>query len=490
MNNSTWSGGGIVSGIYNKLSLSAGYNKFKTDGWRVNADQDDELANAFAQYELSYKTSIQAEYRYRNSEYGDIRIKFFPESIFPTQRFTSESDTFRLGARHAFSPNSIILASYMHQDSEFREKHEPFPQPGVPLVDFNQPDQKSDGGELEYLFRSQYVNLSIGGGYFDVNDKLEQLVRLGPPIIPGPPFTPPTIDQPGETGLDLKHSNGYAYSYINRLKNMTITVGASYDHADSEYLNEVKEQWNPKFGIAWTPFQNTTVRAAAFRTLNKTLITQQTLEPTQVAGFNQFYDDDDLTETWSYGGAIDQKFSSSLFGGLEYSKRELKVPFLLFAIAPVSPPTEESSWDEYNGRAYLFWTPDKWLSLRAEYIFERLKREEPFVEGVIEADTHRVPLGINFFHPSGLSASLTATYFNQEGTFGNYYEGDPIQDGNDDFWTADMSISYRLPKRYGFITVGVTNLFDEDFMFFDSDLNNASIQPEKVAYAKITLALP
>jgi hypothetical protein len=489
-NNETWGGEGIVSGIYNKLSLSAGYNKFKTDGWRENADQDDEIANAFLQYELSYKTSIQAEYRYRNSEYGDLRLKFFPGSVFPTQRFTSESNTARLGARHAISPSSTILASYMHQESKFREHHEPFPQPGVLLVDFNQPDQNADGGELEYLFRSQFINLAIGGGYFDVSDKLEQLVRFGPPFIPGPPITPPTIDVPGETGLNLKHGNVYAYSYINPIKNITVTVGASYDHADSEFLNEVKEQWNPKFGITWTPFQATTIRAAAFRTLKRTLITQQTLEPTQVAGFNQFFDDYDLTEAWTYGGAIDQKFSSSLFGGVEYSKRELKVPFFNFAADPESPPTEESSWYEYHGRAYLFWAPAKWMSLRAEYMYERLKREEPFIEGVKETDTHRVPLGINFFHPSGLSSSLTCTYFNQDGTFGGFYNGDPIRDGSDDFLTVDMAINYRLPKRYGFITVGVTNLFDKDFMFFDSDLNNASIHPGRTLFAKVSLALP
>ena len=107
-----------------------------------------------------------------------------------------------------------------------------------------------------------------------------------------------------------------------------------------------------------------------------------------------------------------------------------------------------------------------------------------------EADTHRVPLGIMFFHPSGLSASLTATYFNQDGKFGRIFAGDPIRHGSDDFWTVDAAINYRLPKRYGFITVGATNLFDEKFKFFDPDLNNASIQPDRTIFTRITLALP
>ena len=89
-----------------------------------------------------------------------------------------------------------------------------------------------------------------------------------------------------------------------------------------------------------------------------------------------------------------------------------------------------------------------------------------------------------------MSASLTATYINQSGEFGGYFNTDPIHHGSDDFWTVDMAINYRLPKRYGFFTVGVTNLFDEDFNYFDSDLNNASIQPDRAVFASFTLAVP
>jgi hypothetical protein len=222
--------------------------------------------------------------------------------------------------------------------------------------------------------------------------------------------------------------------------------------------------------------------------LKRVLITQQTLEPTQVAGFNQFYDDLNLTKTWNYGAAVDQKFSSSIYGGLEFSYRDLEVPFIQF-VGPVAT-IEESNWEEYIGRAYLFWTPHEWLSLRAEYIYERLEREEPLIEGVKESDTHKVPLGINFFHPSGLSASLTATYYNQDGTFGGYYTTDPVVDGDDEFVLVDAAINYRLPKRYGFITVGANNLFDEDFNLSESDLNNASIQPDRTIFATVTLSLP
>ena len=69
---STYAGEGILSGIYNKFSFSGGYTRFQTDGWRENADQNDNIGNVFAQYQLTYNTSIQAEYRHRDYETGDL----------------------------------------------------------------------------------------------------------------------------------------------------------------------------------------------------------------------------------------------------------------------------------------------------------------------------------------------------------------------------------------------------------------------------------
>jgi outer membrane receptor protein involved in Fe transport len=270
---------------------------------------------------------------------------------------------------------------------------------------------------------------------------------------------------------------------------VTITAGASFDYlkGDPAFIPGGDEAlFNPKFGITWNPFPTTTVRAAAFRVLKRTLITDQTLEPTQVAGFNQFFDDPNVTEAWRYGAAIDQKLTKDLFGGLEFSWRDLEIP--LVTNRPGSAPfTQKFDGKEYLSNAYLFWTPHQWVALRAGYMFERFQNE---LSGLPKnLDTHRVPLGISFFHSSGISALLTGTYYNQSGTFPGFPTG-PERSGREDFWLVDAAINYRLPKRYGFITVGVTNLFDRKFKYFEPDLNNPHIQPDRVAFFKVTLALP
>ena len=80
-------------------------------------------------------------------------------------------------------------------------------------------------------------------------------------------------------------------------------------------------QFNPKFGLTWTPLPNTTVRGAVFQDIEENAHNKPTLEPTQVAGFNQFFDDLPATDAWNYGVAIDQKFSNSIFGGVEFAAR-------------------------------------------------------------------------------------------------------------------------------------------------------------------------
>jgi outer membrane receptor protein involved in Fe transport len=275
---------------------------------------------------------------------------------------------------------------------------------------------------------------------------------------------------------------------------VTLTVGASGDFFDLDETTEGdrdidENKFNPKFGISWNPVPNTTLRGAVFKTFKRTLVTNQTLEPTQVAGFNQFYDDFNATEAWVYGLAVDQKFPHNIYAGIEGTYRDMEVPF--FDLDPVTFEfvLDEDKWDEYLARVYLYWTPHDWLALSAEYIYEDVERQD-FTDIAIEAETHRFPLGVNFFHPSGFSCGLKATYYDQDGKYQAFTLGEPDKNSDENFWLVDAAINYRLPKRYGFITVGATNLLDEDFNYYDIDRNNPSIQPDRLIFGKVTLALP
>lgn len=504
--NSTTSGEAVVSGVYDKLSMSAGYTDFETDGWRINADEKDKLADVFAQYEFSYKTSVQAEYRYRDLDRGDPALRFFEDDYSDALRQEDETNFGRVGFRHAFTPGSTVIGNFSYQEADrdlgiFELIPPPIIFPIPPPVESlvaGLTEEKAYSGELQYLFRSKPVNIVAGAGYFDVDTDLTFAQDL---TWPG--MVPPMVLNEYDEAEDskTKHSNAYLYSYLNLVDSMTITVGASGDFYEDEASvtstfgrfdrSQNKDQFNPKFGVTWSLLPGTTLRGAVFRTLKRKLITDQTLEPTQVAGFNQFFDDADAAEAWVYGGAVDQKISSSVYGGLEYMYRDMTIPVYTQPVFPGPFEIVEGDSEENLARAYIYWTPYRMVSVGAEYLYEKIERDDEVNFGIKEVKTHRIPLGINFFHPSGINFGLKATYYDQEGRF-QRQDSLPgmYTSGSDNFWLTDCVVSLRLPNRYGFVSFGIANIFDEEFNYLDTDLANPTVQPGRRAYLQFNMTLP
>jgi hypothetical protein len=55
---------------------------------------------------------------------------------------------------------------------------------------------------------------------------------------------------------------------------------------------------------------------------------------------------------------------------------------------------------------------------------------------------------------------------------------------------VDTALRYRLPKRFGFLAVGVNNLTDERSTYQATDSRNLRIRPGRVVYASVVLAVP
>jgi outer membrane receptor protein involved in Fe transport len=93
-----------------------------------------------------------------------------------------------------------------------------------------------------------------------------------------------------------------------------------------------------------------------------------------------------------------------------------------------------------------------------------------------------------------VSALLKGTFVNQDGIFRRVNTTGNFEHGKDSFWSIDAGINYRLPKRYGFITLGVTNLTDRKFKYFDTDNGLGNVNPRfipgRVFFGKLTLAFP
>ena len=494
---STFGGEITESTVWNKFSYSLGLFHYETDGFRENDDLRHGIFNIFAQYSLSPQTSFQAEFRHVDRKNGQLDLLFDP-ALSTRFREEQEADIVRLGFHHVFSPGSDLIGSLIYQSVDIDNSKTANVDATPPVISakadtVSETNRRGYIAELQHLLKTEKFNIISGLGY--TNQDAETTINIdlfdvttplpSPPFPPGlPPLVidPPPTDPIGEK-IDFERANIYAYSQIEILDPLSVTLGLSADSL--EWGNQIdRKQVNPKFGVTWQALPATTVRAAAFRELGNRLFFSQTIEPTQVAGFNQFFDDISGTDSWRYGAAVDQKFSSSLYGGIEYSTRDLDVPLL----AATGTAAQYFSWDEQFGRGYLYWTPHKMLALSIEYQYEEFDRSEnPFQQGIVDVTTHRVALGAGFFHPSGITLRLKSTYYDQSGDF-QRRDSTTIFSGQDDFWVFDAALQYRLPKRYGLISVGVNNLFDTQFLFQDTDAARPTVIPKRFFFGKISLS--
>jgi tetratricopeptide (TPR) repeat protein len=467
--NETYADQVVLSGLYGPFSISVGQLHYETQGLRPNNDQTRNAYDLFAQVALGPVTSVLAELRYEDVEQGDLPLRFDSSNFNPDIRQEEQTRSARLGFRHAFTPGSELIGTAAYLDAAFPTR-DVFP--GFDL----HTDLTGWIGELQYALRRGRVRLVGGVGYFDADREDSSTDATVDPVA---------TTQATET---IHHTNGYVYALVDWPDAVTWTLGVSADVFDSSAPGFSQDQVNPKLGVLWTPAPGTTVRAAFFRTLKRQLVSNQTVEPTQVAGFNQFFDDVDGTDAWRYGIGIDQKLGSRAAIGAEFSARELTFPFLDIT-DPEAPRTDRATWRERLGRAYVYWAPHPWFALTAEYLYEYFDRESEFVgpDGFIELRTHRVPLGVSFFHPSGLTARIWVTYVDQEGRFENLVEGG-VSKGHDRFWVADASLGYRLPRRLGILTLEARNLLDERFHFQDTDPTNPVVAPERYVLLRFTVA--
>ena len=458
-NENTYGGEAVVSALYDRYSASAGAFGYRTDGWRENNDNKQNVQDVFFQAAVTPELNAQVEFTRRRSDLGDLAFRFDPDDFFPSFRHDIDQDTYRAGLRYSPLPSSNFLLSFIYGDLKDTFSDDPFPRARTK-------DQGSQS-EGQYIYGSDLLNLTAGFGYSDVDRNLEGL---------------------GLNKQQITEAGGYLYGNLNFPDPVIWTAGVSYDR----YKHNPKEvdKINPKLGAQWKLTDDLLLRGAVFRIVKPALINNQTLEPTQIAGFNQFFDDTNGAASWRYGVGLDHRLSSKLFVGGEATWREISEP-LFFNRA-----TEQrlEHLDEQTHRTYAHWLPIPELALSAEFVYDKFSAERGkvltglagFPERLV---TYSVPFGARYFHPSGFFAAAGAAYVNQDV---DRAEGFP--DGTEDFFLVDAAVGYRLPKRFGIVSLSVYNMFDKGFKYMDDSFREFQVQPlvgpyipERQILARLTL---
>jgi tetratricopeptide (TPR) repeat protein len=459
------------TGIYDRLSYSVGYSAFDTDGFRANHDLGQRFGNAFVQAELGYRTGVQVELRGTDERSGDRRLLFDPANFQPAERRDTNAFSGRAGLRHRFNPGSIVIAGYTAARADGTLDIE---------SELNiDTDETAGLFEAQHIFRSPRLATIAGYGRF--RGTTDETVAFGP--FP-----------PDRTVTDVEHDNAYGYLTVSAGPAAALTFGLSADRFNDVFADTT--QVNPKVGFAWKPARPLALRAAAFRALKRTLIGSQTVEPTQVAGFNQFFDDAPGTDAWRYGAGIDVSALRggagtpdvpTLLAGAEVSRRDLDVPigFLAGPRAAVTVDHQETVL-----RSYAYWTPDPSVAVTAEYFLERLVRDDAAMnpEGLGKSTAHRVPIQVGFYHPRGWSLKARAIFARQRGRFLAPASTDLVE-GRSSFALLDLSAGYRFPGRWGLATLEVLNLFDADVTFQESEPTRSRLSRRRAVFAGLKLPI-
>ena len=242
------------SGLWRNISYSVGQYHYENGGFRPNNDAHIDLVTGFIQASITPNLSIQGEIRHKETDRGDIDLNA-DRSFDPSFRIGTNRNIYRAGLHYKFENGSDLIASYLHLDGVDKQG------------DGNNFDTNGNQGEVQHLFRSKYFSTATGfgvaqSGFINVID-------------------------PNKTETKSTHTNGYVYTYTHYPRNIDWTLGLSIDSYESS--NPTITQVNPKAGLIWRATNGTTLRAAVSRTLKRSLLTNQTIEPTQIAGFNQFF---------------------------------------------------------------------------------------------------------------------------------------------------------------------------------------------------------
>lgn len=463
-NNGTVSDELVASVVHDRFAGSIGQYHYESDGFRPNNDQRHDVYDALAQFAWTDSFSGQVELRRRQTTQGDLRMDFDPANFSLADRDRIDQDMGRVGFRLALSPETLLLLSTTYHD-RLEQQH----------VEDSSSIQDNRTRDIGYQVESQLIqrfgksNLVAGVGWYDISTTNDFNVDLTPAFGGVCPFGPGQCTQITNAQFARRQQNGYAYFNTPLLPRTLWTFGASLDHyQDGAFSRDVV---NPKLGLVWDATSQVQVRAAAFRTVKPALVVDQTLEPTQVAGFNQFYDDFNGTLAERYNVGLDWKPSTDVRAGIAGSIGHIERPVQ----NPDTTLASDDSYGERRLRAYAFWSPVRHWALTANVDLENLDRADPgFGDDPILVRTLLVPVSLRYFAPCGFFASLTTTYVHQ--TVARPL-GSTLAQGVSEFQVFDAVMGYRLPARRGMVSLGVKNLFDRHFSYQDLNFQTSQAQP-------------
>ena len=238
---------------------------YETDGFIENDAAEKDIYDLFFQKQFGWNSSIQLDVKRSDFESGETFFRFDPPNAFPVT-VSEDGKFYRLSGHHGTGANADLIWTVVHEDSD--RVVDVFPDLG--LLTFN--DGKATAAELQQTNAWERLRIIYGAGY--VADERD---FRGEPVL-----------------IKSEAANAYMYGlWRSPDDTLRIQAGLSADWYEREHSDTSesvdRQRLSPKLGLIWLPLPGSTVRIVSFSSVRRPFIGSQTIEPTQVAGFNQFF---------------------------------------------------------------------------------------------------------------------------------------------------------------------------------------------------------
>lgn len=468
---------GIVSAVQGPIMASAGHFHYDTRGFRPNNDLKHEISTAFAQFAIGPAIAVQVEYRKRHTEAGDLQFDFDPNAFSRVTRTSIDHEATRLGAAITFPDRSKLLLNAIDATREGRSAT---PIPGFVNFDFTSRDAGQQY-EAAYVRTGPWVRLFAGARFQDISTSTRTVVDFTPLFgiaCPPPPFQ--FIPCESVAPAHKSEHSAYAYATITPRAGLDVTLGTVRYH--TSVGNFEWNRWSPKIGLRYEPIAGTVLRLASTETIKPFLAVNETLEPTQVAGLNQFFDDNILAKSQRRAAAVDSRLGPRHLLGASASGRTVKTPVFGSAF---NLATYEVTRERLH-EAYFAWLPTTDTTVKVSANYETYRRDagDAILNEPLRVTSWIFPATLYRSWAGSFFAGVSLTHVRHEI---ERLPGAALQSGRDNFTLVDIGLGTRLPQRRGLLKLEVRNLFNQKFSFHDT--NFASAEPRNPRFVPTRVIL-
>jgi tetratricopeptide (TPR) repeat protein len=499
------------SGIFGRFAYAIDLDWQHNDGTRPNQRLDRTEVYPQLKYQVTDADTALVLLKFQDYHSGDNFQYLDQTNARPQYRFDEEQSPIAVGIwRHEWKPGvqTLALGGRLENDQRFSDRDAPFALVLKDIVggtigvnnlplDFNYRSRvEIYVGELQHIARLDWSTFVVGArGQWGSIKTFDQLT--------GDPVNSPDFGDTTGTGLyhranvraDFSRTTVYGYDTIPLAQTLALTLGVAWDtvelprnfrHPPIQGGEETESRIEPKVGLVWRPIKALTFRGMYAQSLGgATLDESYRLEPVQLAGFSQAFRTvipESLVGSVSGhrldlgGAALDLELPSRTYLGVEFTDTRSAVDREIgafdfdtsFGSTPPGSVIRARERLRYQEDAVQF-TVNQLVGedfvFGAAYRFAHTRLEDqfsfPIATRETEANLHQFRLSGVVNLSGGWFARANATWYRQDST--RTFGTSPTH--SETLQQTDLEAGWRFPRRFGEMSAGILNVFDENYRF-------------------------